>query len=73
MQIRQIKEHKRILAKIRRTRATAVENFNKSLVCSEAVAPLFKNGHFGSFFACIIKPIFYNVEPQAFKFTHPPR
>ena len=35
-------------------------NFDKSLVCSEAVAPLFKNGHVGSFFACITKPVVIN-------------
>ena len=40
-----------------------IGNFDESLVCSEAVAPLFKNGHVGSFFACITKPILMNVEP----------
>ena len=40
-----------------------IGNFDKSLVCSEAVAPLFKNAHFKSFFACITKPIVINVEP----------
>ena len=43
-----------------------IENFDKSLVCSEAVAPLFKNSHVGSFFACITKPIVINVEPLFF-------
>ena len=32
-------------------------------MCSYAVPPLFKNGHIGSFFACITKPIVINVEP----------
>ena len=40
-----------------------IGNFDKSLVCSEAVASLFKNGHIGSFFAFITKPIVINVEP----------
>ena len=40
-----------------------IGNFDKSLMCSEAVAPLFKNGPRGSFFACIRKPIVINVEP----------
>ena len=40
-----------------------IGNCDKSPVCSEAVAPLFKNVHIGSFFACITKPIVINVEP----------
>ena len=31
-------------------------------MCSKAVPPLFKNGHIGSYFACITKPIVINVE-----------
>ena len=40
-----------------------IGNFDKSPVCSEAVAPLFINGHIRSFFACITRPIVINVEP----------
>ena len=40
-----------------------IGNFDKSLVCSEAVALLLKNGHVGSFFACITKPIVIDFEP----------
>ena len=40
-----------------------IGNFDISLMCSEAVAPLFKNSHIRSFFASITKPIVINVEP----------
>ena len=40
-----------------------IGNFDKSLMCSEAVAPLLRNGRIGSFFACTRKPIVINVEP----------
>ena len=40
-----------------------IGNFDKSLMCSETVASLFKNGHIGPFFACTTKPIVVNVGP----------
>ena len=40
-----------------------IGNFDKSLMRFKAVAPWFKNGYIGSFFACIRKPIVINVEP----------
>ena len=36
-----------------------IGNFDKSLVCCKAVAPLFKNSHIGSCFACITKAYCY--------------
>ena len=40
-----------------------IGNFDKSLMCSEAVAPLIRNGRIRSFFACTTKSIVINVEP----------
>ena len=46
-----------------------IGNFDKSFMRSKAVAPLLKNGHKGSFFACMTMPIVIIVEPFSFPQT----
>ena len=49
----------RILHKCSYANRMLIGNFGKSLVCSEALAPFFKNSHIGSFFSCKTKAYCY--------------